>query len=87
MVGDGDQEQVDESTETVVGKEAEVGVEYVLPTVSQSAEEPVVGDVGKNGEKGTEDKDEIDEDEEKDAEELIVRGHSFQPILPPSPGP
>jgi len=85
MVGDGDQEQVKESTETEVGKEDEVGVEYALPTLSQSSEEPVVGDVGKDGEKGTKDKDEVDEDEEKDAEERIVRGNSFQPILPPSP--
>ena len=85
VVGDGDQEQVKESTETVGGKEDGVGVEYALPTVSQSSEEPVVGDVGKDGEKGTKDKDEADEDEEKDAEQQIVRGNSFQPILPPSP--
>jgi len=45
----------------------------------------MVGDVAKDGEKGTKDKDGVDEDEEKDAEKLIVRGNSFRPILPPSP--
>ena len=75
VVADGNQEQ-EETTEMVFKAEDEVGL-------------PLVGDEGKDGEKGTEevtfrDKDELDEDEDRGTEELIVRGDGLQPIVSPS---